>query len=304
MQGHRPVMENRHLITEMISKPDHIFMGLFDGHSGSLAAYIVSKRLVGLIERTSAWREYLESADDKDAESLIRRALLEAFDQMDDELERANKFGSSGCTCVCVIITPSLIICANLGKSRCVMKSAGQIIQMTDDHTALRTDEILRICKAGSIVKQGRINGELAVSRALGNFRYKANTALSRNQQLLICTPEISCHRRIESDELLLLACDGVWDVLSCADAIHFLTDAVIKNHDDDRLNRKHRSTKRRVAGSPRTIITSILDEMEDARESMSCQYLAEALIDWAFVCGSKDNLSSIVVKLHNNLYD
>ncbi|WP_411027536.1 hypothetical protein, partial [Salmonella sp. s54925] len=69
--------------------------------------------------------------------------------------------------------------------------------------------------KAGGSVMIQRINGSLAVSRALGDFEYKMEAQLSATEQLVSPEPEVSCLRRQNDDEFLLLACDGVWDVMS-----------------------------------------------------------------------------------------
>merc|ERR1719421_334975 len=60
-----------------------------------------------------------------------------------------------------------------------------------------------------------RINGGLNVSRTIGDFKYKQNENLPPNGQMVSCTPELNCFRRTPQDEFLLIACDGVWDVLS-----------------------------------------------------------------------------------------
>jgi serine/threonine protein phosphatase PrpC len=68
-----------------------------------------------------------------------------------------------------------------------------------------------------------RINGSLAVSRALGDFEYKMEPQLSATEQLVSPEPEVSCLRRENGDEFLLLACDGVWDVMSNDEVIGFI---------------------------------------------------------------------------------
>lgn len=60
------------------------------------------------------------------------------------------------------------------------------------------------------------MNGELAMSRALGDFRYKINPSAPAHEQLVIAHPDIALHPRDKNDDqLLVLACDGVWDVIS-----------------------------------------------------------------------------------------
>ena len=113
----------------------------------------------------------------------------------------------------------------------------------------------------------GRVNGELAMSRAIGDYQYKDNEDLQCDQQMVSCYPDIAVHVRSSSDQLLVLACDGVWDVMTNVESINFLQE-VIQTEDED----------------------------------MSSEEMAEALIDLAFGSGSTDNISSIVVKLNNTI--
>jgi serine/threonine protein phosphatase PrpC len=95
---------------------------------------------------------------------------------------------------------------------------------MTEDHKPENTDELTRIEKAGGFVLDNRVNGELAMSRALGDFRYKVNPNLPSHEQLVICSPDVSVHeRQLQEDTVMVLACDGVWDVMENELAITFL---------------------------------------------------------------------------------
>lgn len=108
-----------------------------------------------------------------------------------------------------------------------------------------------------------RVNGELAMSRALGDYQYKRNKMLEKDQQMVSCYPDIAVHIRSDVDQLLVVACDGVWDVMSNVESINFLQDIVLSEDRD-----------------------------------MSSEAMAEALIDLSFGSGSTDNISAIVVKL------
>lgn len=120
---------------------------------------------------------------------------------------------------MCALVTPSHVICANVGDSRCVINTIEKTIDMTQDHKPEDDEESKRIHKAGGFVADNRVNGELAMSRALGDFQYKINPELTHADHLVIALPDISVHeRKHDNDELMILACDGVWDVLSNAD--------------------------------------------------------------------------------------
>lgn len=53
--------------------------------------------------------------------------------------------------------------------------------------------------------------GNLALSRALGDFEYKKNKSLPAEAQIISCDPDIVEHRITEEDEFLVVACDGMW---------------------------------------------------------------------------------------------
>ena len=56
-----------------------------------------------------------------------------------------------------------------------------------------------------------RVNGDLAVSRALGDYSYKQRTDLPAEAQQVSAEPDIEIHERKGDDEFLLLCCDGIW---------------------------------------------------------------------------------------------
>lgn len=119
---------------------------------------------------------------------------------------------------MCAVITPTHVICANVGDSRCVVGSttSGTTTSLTDDHKPSNPEERVRIENAGGFVMGDRVNGELAMSRALGDFRYKRAVLLQDHEHPVICYPDVAVHKRSgKKDEILVLACDGVWDVMS-----------------------------------------------------------------------------------------
>ena len=75
-----------------------------------------------------------------------------------------------------MLITGSEIYCANAGDSRTVMCERGQAVELSFDHKPDLPEERNRIMKAGGEVVEGRVNGMLALSRAIGDFDYKILT--------------------------------------------------------------------------------------------------------------------------------
>ena len=79
----------------------------------------------------------------------------------------------SGCTANVAVVTPNHIVCANAGDSRCVLGTNANIKHMSEDHKPTNPLERQRIYEAGGTVHAARVDGDLAVSRAFGDFVYK-----------------------------------------------------------------------------------------------------------------------------------
>ena len=224
----------------------------FEGHAGKVAAKYTAAYLHSKIESSDTWKEYLtlDTLERRKRTDLIEKSLVHSYKAIDESLRVLRTMviplffavsnitlsttpllliqDNSGCTAVCAVVTPWHIICANVGDSRCVVGSSGTTISMTEDHKPNNPVEKERIELAGGFVEMDRVNGELAMSRALGDFRYKDDPNLTELTYPVICYPDITVHERDEEkDEVMVLACDGVWDVLSNDEAVHFLTDIV-----------------------------------------------------------------------------
>jgi serine/threonine protein phosphatase PrpC len=160
---------------------------------------------------------------------------------------------ASGTTATAVLVTPDFFVCANAGDSRAVaLLRDGIVEQLSRDHKPLLEEETRRIEQAGGSVTLGRVDGELAVSRGLGDFEFKNNYAGETNQkpatgsdddtpitndessrqqkrdlaQRLKVSPfpeVITAPRDPGSDRILVVACDGIWDVVSNDDCLDFI---------------------------------------------------------------------------------
>ena len=80
---------------------------------------------------------------------------------------------AAGCTAVCAIVSDNHLVVANAGDSRCVLSRDGKAVALTEDHKPNNEEEFSRIMKAGGFVADGRVNGSLNLSRALGDLEYK-----------------------------------------------------------------------------------------------------------------------------------
>mmetsp|Transcript_18679 Transcript_18679/g.33749 ORF Transcript_18679/g.33749 Transcript_18679/m.33749 type:complete len:404 (+) Transcript_18679:93-1304(+) len=139
-----------------------------------------------------------------------------------------NAFSLMGSTAIVAVLdctdesksVPRRLTVANCGDSRAVLCRRGQCIDLSEDHKPERPCEEDRIRRAGGhVVRAGvchRIDGwGLNLSRALGDFHYKARDDLPPDQQKVIAVPEILTLELTAEDEFLVLGCDGIFELLS-----------------------------------------------------------------------------------------
>merc|ERR1719329_1825957 len=120
---------------------------------------------------------------------------------------------------------PKRINIAHAGDSRAVLCRSGKAEELTDDHKPELPGETRRIERAGGRVTLSgpchRIDGwGLNLSRALGDFHYKATDHLAPECQKVIAMPEVGFVDVAEEDEFLLLGCDGVFELLTSQEVV------------------------------------------------------------------------------------
>merc|ERR1719499_2497734 len=99
-----------------------------------------------------------------------------------------------------------------------------QAVNMSRDHKPTLKSERLRIRKAGGFVTaEGRVDGNLNLSRALGDFAYKKDKSLKPTEQKISCEAEVR-HRELNgTDRYLLLGCDGIFEKATSQKLVDFL---------------------------------------------------------------------------------
>ena len=121
----------------------------------------------------------------------------------------------SGTTANVVMIVDTVLFCSNCGDSRSLLIQNNDIIQLSKDHKLNLEEECERIKAAGAEIIEGRVNGELNMSRCIGDLKYKNNTKLPLHQQAVTSLPDVTVRQITPQDKYIAIACDGVWDVLS-----------------------------------------------------------------------------------------
>jgi len=217
---------------------DTSVFGVMDGHGGEHVAHFCER--------------YLPLALAQGPSEDVASALVSAFHRMDellfdptnhDELQSLSNdlspvFGgrpanpdSIGCTAVVCCVRPDSITVANAGDSRAVLCRRGVAIEMSEDHKPNLPGEMRRIQRAGGCVMEQRVagqthyrvNGNLNLSRSIGDLGYKQNFHLLPKDQMICSTPDVRTFWRQPGDEFMVIACDGVWDVLSSQEVVDYI---------------------------------------------------------------------------------
>ncbi|KAG6616456.1 protein phosphatase [Phytophthora cinnamomi] len=287
---------NAHLKDDEPHHQKQSFYALFDGHSGVRAATFSNQRLVPYLTAHDAFM------------TDTRLAFEECFARIDKEfLAKAEEESlDDGTTAAVVLIRGNRLITANIGDSRAVVSIGGQALDIIEEQTPGREDERRRIESQGGWVKEERelqlsklhsmdlsdpeiqqraervvkwvtiyrVNGELAVSRAIGDIDYKGE-ALSKYEywafpeghgrvfhgDLVISMPECQEIEITPEFDFLILACDGLWDTIKSKEAVKYVA---------DRLN-----------------------------EGYSAKQASQSLANLAIRSGSSDNVSVVIVLLN-----
>uniref|UniRef100_A0A7S4UBM0 PPM-type phosphatase domain-containing protein n=1 Tax=Alexandrium monilatum TaxID=311494 RepID=A0A7S4UBM0_9DINO len=246
MQGWRDAMEDAHIAKPQLFPPvprapmsqnwgETSIFAVMDGHGGEQVARFCELHLPSEIAKRSCWE--------------IASALRSTYHCMDEMLRdpRSHPMLRSltrrmpiiqtvdpcliGCTAVTCCVCPDVIVVANAGDSRAVLCRSGRAIDMSEDHKPNLPGECARIENAGGcIVNQRfgphvlhRVNGDLSLSRSIGDLRFKQNAHLAPEHQMVCSTPDIRFFRRQVNDEFMVIACDGIWDVLSSQQVVDFI---------------------------------------------------------------------------------
>jgi protein phosphatase 1G len=84
----------------------------------------------------------------------------------------------AGTTAVVALVADNMLYVANAGDSRCVLSRNGKAVDMSIDHKPDMPSEKARIENAGAVIIEGRVNGNINLSRSIGDLEYKEITSL------------------------------------------------------------------------------------------------------------------------------
>lgn len=256
MQGSRATMEDRQTIEMVLDKKTHphvSFFGVYDGHSGLAASTFCESNI----------HQYIASSP-----TLENSDLAKAMAKADADFISQGVNIDHGTTCLFALVQPSggggswMVTVGNIGDSRALLIRAksSKVEALSRDHKPELETEKKRIEEAGGHVSMGRVDGNLAMSRAIGDFYYKNQKEKLAHEQKVIAVPDIM-QATAHPGDTLLLACDGIFEQLDNEAVAKFVMTG--DNHDDP------------------------------AR-------LAAALCDYSLKQGSRDNHTVIVVRFRS----
>lgn len=207
LRGKRSSMEDFHqAMFQLDPRTGEVvgLFGVFDGHGGPNAAdFVRSNLFINLLRHTKFNTD-------------VTTALVDSFEYTDTQYLKLVDSNSKddGCTAVTAVVVGQRLLVANVGDSRAVLSRKGKAIPMSVDHKPNTREERTRIEDAGGVVVWAgtwRVGGVLAVSRAFGDRPLK---------RYVIPTPDIRDEVLTSDDDCLILASDGLWDVVSNQDAV------------------------------------------------------------------------------------
>lgn len=280
------------------------FFGVFDGHGGADAAHhckeTMHERLKEAILSTC-----FEKGDVKDLDpnmlcssKAFSKALAEAFRVTDEDFAKiggdSEELSLVGTTAVVALLSSQSMYLANAGDSRAVLFRDGKALALTDDHKAAREDETARVEAAGGQIlfwNGVRVMGLLAVSRAIGDHSLRP---------YVIADPEVTVVNRHASDELMVMASDGLWDVISneeaCSLAKKCLLRARQKGSSRENAARVAATVLTRAAvdrGSRDNVTVLVIDLMQDPDEFLHADAmkmrLSEEIVVGRNICSSDE---------------
>jgi len=218
-QNKRPYQEDR--FTHALVRGGEFF-GVYDGHGGDKTSSYLQQQLHGEFEDSLSYyithEIGLPNPTEQHAfESAFRKAEKHVLDHYED-----------GSTAVVAYIDNNKLYCAWVGDSRLVLESNGTVAFATFDHKPERKDEKERIEQAGGKIKfhgVWRVNG-LAVSRSIGDKSCK-----SGSEGQIVATPEYAQMQLNSDNHFMIIASDGLWDVMSNEDAVKMVKEELQKDN-------------------------------------------------------------------------
>ncbi|OVA14732.1 Protein phosphatase 2C (PP2C)-like domain [Macleaya cordata] len=260
LQGPREEMED-----DIVLRSDHdlngfSFAAVFDGHAGFSSVEFLRDELYKECVQALQGGLLLCAKDLNPAKQALQEAFVNADTKLLNWLDLNGEDVDSGATATVVFVGNDVLIISHVGDSCVVLSRSGKTEILTNPHrpygnNKVSLQEIRRIREAGGWISDGRICGEISVSRAFGDMRFKTkkNEMLEKgieegrwskkfisrvkfSEDLVIASPDIYNVALGSDAEFILLASDGLWDYMKSSDAVNFVRNQ-LRQHGDVQVN-------------------------------------------------------------------
>jgi serine/threonine protein phosphatase PrpC len=228
------------------------YYAVFDGHGGGQVSTYLKLHMKDAIKR-----HLIEAiiGNDDNSKIDVPQILYNSFKTIINDIPYKISL-NTGSTAVVVLRKDKMVWIANVGDSRAIINKGHEAIPLTFDHKPARPDEYKRISSLGGSVGKAypgdvyRVNGILAVSRAVGDFALAPHVTWK---------PEITQHIIEEHNHYIFMATDGVWDVLENQDVTNIINKKVMDNDWKDIGNIVINTARQRHSGDNIACILVIL---------------------------------------------
>jgi protein phosphatase 1G len=318
MQGWRKRMEDSHIsdLNRGTGNKLHVF-GVFDGHGGKEVAQYVKAHFTEELSNNLTYQsgnlkkalsETFLKMDEMCMENpgkLELKRYAQISKEEDEHINQKEKSNNkqmdmfkqilgqgkededivmmTGCTAsVCAIDEANKkLYFANAGDSRSVLCKNGVAYAMSIDHKPDLDTEKNRIYKADGWVSEGRVKGNLNLSRSLGDMEYKQNKRLPPEEQMITANPDIMVEPLTNDTSFIVLACDGIWDCMTNQEICDFISERLQKDP-------KQKLSK---------IIEEIMDKILAPDIYTGIFYLIIIFIETGVGC---DNMTCVIIQFKN----
>lgn len=278
--GERASNEDTYVINETFGKKkNEKLFGVFDGHYGKLAAVWASQNLPQTISGMQA--------------ETIKEKLLKAFRITNNNLYSINC--ESGTSALVAWFQQNNLHIAHAGDTRGVLVKNGKVEFETRDHRwsnpkeNVRIESLLQNKKLQQEYGKAYFNGKVLVTRA-GQHESSRSLGDAPWGDYIISDPNVKTIQLTPQHNFLILACDGVWDVMKNNEVVTFVTQAFSQSKE----KLKERYLKYPIVDrGPKKRTPDFIHEAGDEKVKL----VARALRDEAYKRGSKDNISVLIAK-------
>ena len=268
MQGWRKRQEDAHIAAlSKGEKKDIDIFGVFDGHGGKEISQFVANHFteeliknknistdmsIALketfikmdeimqtsegIEEIKKYAKLSKEQDDIQSKNEPSNSQMQMFAQLlgSKDPDANDIFMRTGCTaCVMGINeTKKKLFFANAGDSRVVICKKGVAEAKSEDHKPEMESEKMRIYKAEGWISDGRVKGNLNLTRGFGDLEYKQNKNLKPEEQIITANPDIKVVDFTTDLDFAIIGCDGIWDCLQNQEACDFVSKKLKENPD------------------------------------------------------------------------